>query len=67
MGVQPPIMDEGPVARAREHVFSLGSAPIYVPATFQPEPEAVAPEAVVPDAVAPPVASQIPTPTELPS
>ncbi len=39
MGVQPPIMDNGPVAQSKEHVFSLGSAPIYVPTRQKPEPE----------------------------
>jgi putative membrane protein len=39
MGVQPPIIDNGPVAQSREHVFSLGSVPIYVPTTPAPEPE----------------------------
>lgn len=39
MGVQPPIMETGSVAQSREHVFSLGSAPIYVPTRQKPESE----------------------------
>jgi putative membrane protein len=39
MGVQPPIIDNGAVAQIREQVFSLGSAPIYVPTKKKPEPE----------------------------
>lgn len=39
MGVQPPILDSGPVAQSREHIFSLGSVPIYIPIHPKPEPE----------------------------
>ncbi len=39
MGVQPPIMETGSVAQSKEHVFSLGSAPIYVPTRQKTEPE----------------------------
>jgi len=43
MGVQPPIMDNGPLAQSKEHVFNLGSVPIYVPTAAKPEPE-IAPQ-----------------------
>jgi hypothetical protein len=39
MGLQPPIEDHGPTVRTREQLFSLGSAPIYVPTHVKPEPE----------------------------
>jgi hypothetical protein len=38
MGLQPPIEDQGPTARGREQLFSLGSAPIYIPTNVSPEP-----------------------------
>jgi putative membrane protein len=38
MGLQPPIVDDGPSAHTREQLFSLGSAPVYVTTNIQPEP-----------------------------
>ncbi|HEY1410252.1 MAG TPA: phage holin family protein [Promineifilum sp.] len=40
MGLQPPIQDLGPVARSKERLFSLGSAPIYVTSDARREPKA---------------------------
>lgn len=39
MGLQPPIVDEGPRARTKEQLFSLGSAPVYVSTPIEPTPE----------------------------
>jgi putative membrane protein len=36
MGLQPPIEDQGPIVRDREQLFSLGSAPVYVPRRSTP-------------------------------
>lgn len=38
MGLQPPIEDHGPTVHGREQLFSLGSAPIYIPTLLNPEP-----------------------------
>ncbi len=68
MGVQPPIMDQGSVAQAREHVFSLGSAPIYVPVKTSAAPENVATSATPPTMTPPPTAPTSPTvPTPRPA
>lgn len=40
MGLQPPIEDQGPTVRAREQLFSLGSAPVYVARHAAPAPKA---------------------------
>lgn len=39
LGLQPPILDDGPTMRTREQYFSLGSAPVYV-SSYKPEGEA---------------------------
>jgi putative membrane protein len=38
MGLQPPIEDHGPTVHGREQLFSLGSAPIYIPTLLNLEP-----------------------------
>lgn len=37
MGLQPPIVDRGPTVQTREQLFSLGSAPVYIPTHIKPE------------------------------
>jgi putative membrane protein len=39
MGLQPPIIDDGPGPRTREQFFSLGSVPVYVSHTTNAETE----------------------------
>lgn len=39
MGLQPPIIDDGPGVRTREQYFSLGSVPVYVSSYAEGEAE----------------------------
>jgi putative membrane protein len=63
MGLQPPIEDQGPTVHTREQLFSLGSAPVYVPTHVNPEPETEA-EIAKPKTEA--EVPQIKTETEIP-
>jgi hypothetical protein len=63
MGLQPPIEDQGPVVRGREQLFSLGSAPIYIPTHVTAEPIA---EAELPELKTETVVPESPAEAEIP-
>jgi putative membrane protein len=66
MGLQPPIVDEGPRARTREQLFSLGSAPVYITSPIDPVPENVPPAALAPPAAAEPALTAADTTAAIP-